>query len=78
MKKQDDYVAGPHHYWTHFWCGLVFGAGIGTWIGLFTVCLGFLDCVMTMTWPNQAAPKPTFASGLDAGHLWRGDGDPGR
>ncbi len=33
MKKQDDYIAGPHHYWTHFWCGLVFGAGIGTWIG---------------------------------------------
>jgi hypothetical protein len=33
-KKQDDYIDGPHDYWIHFCCGLVFGAGIGTWIGL--------------------------------------------
>jgi hypothetical protein len=33
MKKEDDYVAGPHHYWTHFSCGLVFGALLGLWIG---------------------------------------------
>ncbi len=29
MKTQDDYVAGPHHFWLHFCCGLVFGAGLG-------------------------------------------------
>ena len=33
MKRRDDYVAGPHRYWIHFWCGLVLGAGIGLWIG---------------------------------------------
>jgi hypothetical protein len=33
MKKQDDYIAGPHHYRTHFWCGVIFGAGIGYWMG---------------------------------------------
>jgi len=33
MKKQDDYIAGPHSYWIHFWCGLVFGALLGAWIG---------------------------------------------
>jgi hypothetical protein len=33
MKKQDDYIAGPHQYWIHFGCGLVFGAGSGSWIG---------------------------------------------
>ena len=32
MKQQDDYIAGPHHYWIHFWCGLVFGACIGVLI----------------------------------------------
>ena len=33
MKKRDDYIAGSHHYWTHFWCGLIFGAGLGVWVG---------------------------------------------
>lgn len=33
MKKHDDYVAGPHSYWIHFGCGLVFGAVAGAWIG---------------------------------------------
>jgi len=33
MKKQDDHIAGSHHYWTHFWCGVIFGVGVGTWIG---------------------------------------------
>jgi hypothetical protein len=33
MKKKDDYIAGSHHYWTHFFCGLVFGAGMGAWMG---------------------------------------------
>jgi len=33
MKKQDDYIAGSYHYWTHFWCGLIFGAGLGVWMG---------------------------------------------
>jgi hypothetical protein len=33
MKKHDDYIAGPHSYWMHFWCGFVFGAGAGAWAG---------------------------------------------
>jgi hypothetical protein len=35
--KRDDYIAGGHHFWVHFWCGLVVGAGLGAWIssGLF-------------------------------------------
>ena len=33
MKKEGDYIAGSHHYWIHFWCGLVFGVGIGICIG---------------------------------------------
>ena len=27
--KRDDYILGPHHFWIHFWCGLVVGAGLG-------------------------------------------------
>ena len=27
-----DYITGPHHYWTHFWCGLIYGAIGGLWI----------------------------------------------
>jgi len=27
--KKDDYLLGPHHFWIHFWCGLVVGAGLG-------------------------------------------------
>ena len=30
--KDDEYIVGDHHFWIHFWCGLVFGAGIGVWI----------------------------------------------
>jgi hypothetical protein len=30
--KRDDYISGPHHCWVHFWCGLIFGAGIGAWL----------------------------------------------
>lgn len=33
MKQEDDYVDGPHHYWIHYWCGLIFGAFIGIWTG---------------------------------------------
>ncbi len=33
MNGSDDYWTGPHHFWTHFWCGLIFGAGLGAWIG---------------------------------------------
>lgn len=32
MQKHDDYIAGPHRYWIHFWCGLAFGAMVGGWI----------------------------------------------
>ena len=33
MKNYDEYVAGEHHHRMHFWCGLVFGALLGTWVG---------------------------------------------
>jgi hypothetical protein len=32
MQKHDDYISGPHHFWIHFWCGLVFGGVVNTWI----------------------------------------------
>jgi len=33
MLSEDEYIAGRHHFWTHFYCGLVFGAVLGTWVG---------------------------------------------
>jgi hypothetical protein len=30
--KRDDYILGGHYFWIHFWCGLIFGAGLGAWI----------------------------------------------
>jgi hypothetical protein len=32
MKKHDDYISGPHHFWIHFWCGLLFGGLVSAWI----------------------------------------------
>ena len=29
---RDEYILGRHHFWTHFWCGLVFGVGVGAWM----------------------------------------------
>ena len=29
MKKHDDYISGSHHFWIHFWCGLVLGGLLG-------------------------------------------------
>ena len=31
--RNEDYIAGGHHFWIHFGFGLVFGAGLGLWIG---------------------------------------------
>ena len=33
MIGSDNFWTGPHHFWTHFWCGLVFGGALGVWIG---------------------------------------------
>jgi len=33
MNDSNNFWTGPHHFWTHFWCGLIFGAGLGAWIG---------------------------------------------
>jgi len=33
MRRHEEYLAGPHHGRTHFWCGLIFGAVIGAWVG---------------------------------------------
>jgi hypothetical protein len=30
--KHEEYIAGGHHFWIHFWCGLVVGVGLGAWI----------------------------------------------
>ena len=38
MKQSDGYADGPHDFWIHFWCGLVFGAVVG-----FFVCGDVLD-----------------------------------
>jgi hypothetical protein len=27
--KRDDYILSGHHFWVHFWCGLIFGACLG-------------------------------------------------
>jgi hypothetical protein len=32
MKQYEDYISGPHRYWTHFFCGLAVGALVGWWI----------------------------------------------
>ena len=31
MKKHDDYISGPHHFWIHFWSGLMFGGLLSLW-----------------------------------------------
>jgi len=31
--RTSGYLSGPHHFWTHFWCGLVVGIGLGAWSG---------------------------------------------
>lgn len=33
MKKEDDSISGRRRYWTQFWCGFMFGGGVGAWIG---------------------------------------------
>ena len=33
MNFSGDFWTGPHHFWTHFWCGLIFGAGLGAQVG---------------------------------------------
>jgi hypothetical protein len=30
--KSDNYILGSHYFWIHFWCGLVFGTGLGAGI----------------------------------------------
>jgi hypothetical protein len=30
--KNDDYILDGHHFWIHFVCGFVVGAGCGAWI----------------------------------------------
>jgi hypothetical protein len=42
--KRDDYISGGHHFWVHFWCGLIVGAGLGAWIssGIFDHRLAFI------------------------------------
>jgi hypothetical protein len=31
--KEDEYLLGGHHFWVHFWCGFVVGAGAGFVVG---------------------------------------------
>jgi hypothetical protein len=46
MKKRNDYISDSHHYWTHFWCGLAFGAGLGAWSGWWLFDSGWTVAVM--------------------------------
>lgn len=55
MKQHDDYIAGPHHYWIHFWCGLVFGAGAGAWIGSEIFDSGWLVLIATIVAASSTA-----------------------
>ncbi len=32
VNDRDEYIAGPSCNWTHFWCGLIFGAIVGSLI----------------------------------------------
>ena len=32
MSVTNDYGTRPHRFWTHLWCGLIFGTGLGAWI----------------------------------------------
>ena len=34
MKMKVDSFTGPHSYLGHFLCGLIFGGGLGAWLGL--------------------------------------------
>jgi hypothetical protein len=46
--NDDEYISGPHHFWIHFWCGLVVGALIGgawSWRLFDSVALSLLSTV---------------------------------
>ena len=34
MSKHDEYISGPHDSRIYFFCGLVFGAVVSTWISV--------------------------------------------
>ncbi|MPN13011.1 hypothetical protein SDC9_160331 [bioreactor metagenome] len=40
MKKRDSYILGSHHFATHFWSGMVFGAVAGVCSGAWWFDLG--------------------------------------
>jgi hypothetical protein len=46
--SKNDYLAGGHHRWTHFVCGLIFGGPIGMWIawGWFDSRWAFIVCAV--------------------------------
>ena len=48
MRQHDDYVSGPHHYWTHFVSGFIFGGGLAAWIagGIFDSGLMILSAAL--------------------------------
>jgi hypothetical protein len=48
--SQKDYIAGDHHRWTHFACGLIFGGLLGMWIawGLFESRWAFIVCAIVI------------------------------
>ena len=48
VAKRDEYVVGPHHFWIHFWCGLVFGVVFGAWIAFGIFENGWVAFVLTI------------------------------
>jgi hypothetical protein len=66
MNRRDDYIAGPHNYWVHFWCGLVFGAILGTWLGWQTFTSGWLVAAAALL----TSPVVAFACGRWGDPVW--------
>jgi hypothetical protein len=60
MKTERHYITGPHHYWMHFWFGIVAGAAIGWWTGAGIFDAGWL------VWGTCGVMS--LACGFGAGH----------
>ena len=66
--NREDYIAGGHHFWIHFWFGLVLGAGFGLWISS-----GFSDHPSTVIVSTSViALVIAFSAGRWGDPIWRG------
>ena len=69
--NRDDYVAGEHHYWPYFWCGLIAGGGFGAWFGwrLFDSSIGYIG------FTAMCGVVFAFCSGRWGDSAWRALGE---